>query len=993
MRRHQFRVMQSSTRCDGDLWDWSLWIEPDRPAADYTRIVAVTYGLHPAYPSPNRVIRNPGNRFRLDISSRVAPDQTWGRFDVRVSIALAGGEREQHTVALALVRSDAAHSPAPELLPLPADADYAQAVRYFGLLMKKSAFGYAREVLDHAEKALSEDKSQLPAQIEERRLWIAQQRALCTYKDTSLPTDTRLRDALAILETRCGLDLSTCNDPETLGLGGAIYKRLWDADRSIKDLERSLAYYRRGYGLMLARKSDPNSVEEKTYDAGAFTGANVIYLCEVLALEIPADVDATRRGALLKEADTVRRRLVADLPELRKKRPRDWWIAGTLLDAYFGLACREPANFRPSALEQAQLVAAIEANPWEQQSTGAQLLRSARLQARLHAEEAGEIGRLLTDVVDAAFGGKINTRDAWFDGKLGLALSGGGFRASLFHIGVLARMAELDLLRHVEVISCVSGGSIVGAHYYLLLRKLLQTVADGDVRQAHYIELVNCLLQQFLAGVQKNIRMRVAASWLANLRMIFQPNAYSRTQRLGQLYEKYLYRQVKDGEGDSARWLNEVFIVPMGKDGRYEDGFSPKLDNWRRGAKVPMLVLNATTLNTGRNWQFTASFMGEPLSYGTGVDATERLEAVYFNEAPEKWQRYRLGEAVSASSCVPALFTPIVIADLFAGRTVRLVDGGVHDNQGARALLDQDCDALIVSDASGQMESVPNPSHAELGVMLRTNSVLQARIRIAQHQELQARERSHLLRGCVFLHLRKGVESTVQKALMQVSGVAGTPASDPAGTTEYSVDCRVQRALSSLRTDLDSFNDREALSLMCSGYQMADKYLGPLAAGRSAVKVPWAFESVASAVAGKDQAEMTVESLLRYLRTGAHLAFKVWRLQPLLIAVAVAVLGCAAIAALGGLLYMVCHGTRVRVTLDLGKASQGILYTLAALALGALVPFARSWIAKVRPLLNPGSALTQVVLGFLMASVGWFVCRLHLWLFDWIYLRLGRVKR
>lgn len=31
--------------------------------------------------------------------------------------------------------------------------------------------------------------------------------------------------------------------------------------------------------------------------------------------------------------------------------------------------------------------------------------------------------------------------------KLGLALSGGGFRASLFHIGVLARLAERDLLR------------------------------------------------------------------------------------------------------------------------------------------------------------------------------------------------------------------------------------------------------------------------------------------------------------------------------------------------------------------------------------------------------------------------------------------------------------------------------------------------------------------------------------------------------------------
>ena len=42
-------------------------------------------------------------------------------------------------------------------------------------------------------------------------------------------------------------------------------------------------------------------------------------------------------------------------------------------------------------------------------------------------------------------------------GKVGLALSGGGFRASLFHIGVLAKLAELDVLRHVEVLSCVKG--------------------------------------------------------------------------------------------------------------------------------------------------------------------------------------------------------------------------------------------------------------------------------------------------------------------------------------------------------------------------------------------------------------------------------------------------------------------------------------------------------------------------------------------------------
>jgi predicted acylesterase/phospholipase RssA len=55
-------------------------------------------------------------------------------------------------------------------------------------------------------------------------------------------------------------------------------------------------------------------------------------------------------------------------------------------------------------------------------------------------------------------------------GKVGLALSGGGMRAALCHIGVLARLAELDALRHIDVISCVSGGSIVGAYYYMKLK-------------------------------------------------------------------------------------------------------------------------------------------------------------------------------------------------------------------------------------------------------------------------------------------------------------------------------------------------------------------------------------------------------------------------------------------------------------------------------------------------------------------------------------------
>jgi NTE family protein len=74
--------------------------------------------------------------------------------------------------------------------------------------------------------------------------------------------------------------------------------------------------------------------------------------------------------------------------------------------------------------------------------------------------------------------------------KLGLALSGGGFRASFFHIGVIASMAELGLLRHVEVISTVSGGSIIGVFYYLHLKQLLESKPDHEITDQDYVTCV-----------------------------------------------------------------------------------------------------------------------------------------------------------------------------------------------------------------------------------------------------------------------------------------------------------------------------------------------------------------------------------------------------------------------------------------------------------------------------------------------------------------------
>lgn len=79
----------------------------------------------------------------------------------------------------------------------------------------------------------------------------------------------------------------------------------------------------------------------------------------------------------------------------------------------------------------------------------------------------------------------------------------------------------------------------------------------------------------------------------------------------------------------------------------------PKYVNWRRSDKIPIVILNATSANTGHNWQFTASWMGEPPSQiSTKVDGNYRLRRMYLEtEAPPAYRDFPLGQAVAASSC------------------------------------------------------------------------------------------------------------------------------------------------------------------------------------------------------------------------------------------------------------------------------------------------------------------------------------------------------
>lgn len=64
-------------------------------------------------------------------------------------------------------------------------------------------------------------------------------------------------------------------------------------------------------------------------------------------------------------------------------------------------------------------------------------------------------------------------------GELALCLSGGGYRAALFHLGGLTRLDELGVPSKVDTITSVSGGSIAAAHLVTALSN--RWPAPGDV--------------------------------------------------------------------------------------------------------------------------------------------------------------------------------------------------------------------------------------------------------------------------------------------------------------------------------------------------------------------------------------------------------------------------------------------------------------------------------------------------------------------------------
>jgi hypothetical protein len=203
----------------------------------------------------------------------------------------------------------------------------------------KSLFGIVREMM--RPKGEDDPRQEDP--------FIVQQLALATYK-SKLPTPQKaLEEARDLLLT---LNPATSNDTETLGLWGAVHKRLWEETKDRAYLDEAVRGYERGFYL----RND------------YYNGINLAFILNVRAANAESRAEAV---ADFVQAERVRREVIEICEEALKdaalSAENKYWVLATLAEAYLG------AGDEANADKSFQEAAAAASADWMKESTTEQM--------------------------------------------------------------------------------------------------------------------------------------------------------------------------------------------------------------------------------------------------------------------------------------------------------------------------------------------------------------------------------------------------------------------------------------------------------------------------------------------------------------------------------------------------------------------------------------------------------------------------------------------
>lgn len=264
----------------------------------------------------------------------------------------------------------------------------------------------------------------------------------------------------------------------------------------------------------------------------------------------------------------------------------------------------------------------------------------------------------------------------------GLCLSGGGYRAMLFHAGVIWRLYEAGVLQRLDRIASVSGGSLTAAVLALAWPRL--SFAPIQFQQDFVPHFVTPLRR--LAGETIDVQSVFEG--------ILTPGTIN--DKVEGLYDDFLFH------GATLQNLPER----------------------------PRFILNATNVQTGSLWRFSRPFMGD---YQVGRIPHPTLSLSKAVAASSAFPPF-LSPAI-----LPLDETTFDFASLgplglppYTTRAV-LSDGGVYDNLALEPVYKR-CATVFVSDAGAKLHPEPEPKedwiqHATRVALIADNQVRSLRKR------------------------------------------------------------------------------------------------------------------------------------------------------------------------------------------------------------------------------------------------------------------------
>lgn len=294
---------------------------------------------------------------------------------------------------------------------------------------------------------------------------------------------------------------------------------------------------------------------------------------------------------------------------------------------------------------------------------------------------------------------------------IGLALSGGGFRAAAFHLGVMRKLQEVELLEKIDVLSCVSGGSIIGAFMALRWIDPPRHVAVLDEFETH-LATRSISVSTVLWGLLDPF--------------------HTRLDKLRDSYDEDLFdkKTLLDLKGGPRIYLNSTNLVTGNMFSFIAGGGSEgEMGDWKLG-KAPasnFLISRAVAASSAFPPVYPPLRLDQN-EYGRSVrrrDGKDEEQPVHYPVVDS--ERYAFSDAL-----------PDQVSEQ---PYVSLTDGGVYDNLGVQPLLSCNkprLDYLIVSDGGRPFEIDPQPTESGLGVLKDSLGIMMDQIRGLEFSRLAA---------------------------------------------------------------------------------------------------------------------------------------------------------------------------------------------------------------------------------------------------------------